>query len=207
MARWTKPDPAGFPDGGNNLLYCGNSPSTLIDVFGLSWGIWDFVWHFYFGNGAGVTLSQIGLFDAIQGVANQSYTGGADIFGRQIAMKAASLPKPYTGQLIDSFARSYNFSAASYVLEFSTLSGAYYGNMISTPYPSGGGGAYSYSGNAVILFNDVFSDPLTIIEYVYGISNPSDAPDWFLTLGNVGGIPYGVTDHWVQNYSGAGTYE
>jgi len=36
LARWTKPDPAGFPDGGNNILYVLNSPLTYLDDTGLS---------------------------------------------------------------------------------------------------------------------------------------------------------------------------
>lgn len=36
LARWTKPDPSGFPDGGNNMLYVLNSPLIYLDDTGLA---------------------------------------------------------------------------------------------------------------------------------------------------------------------------
>jgi len=43
IGRYISPDPAGFPDGLNNYLYCGNNPINRIDPQGLGWfsDVWD----------------------------------------------------------------------------------------------------------------------------------------------------------------------
>ena len=49
---------------------------------------------------------------------------------------------------------------------------------------------YSYSGKAKIKFSDTFTDPLSVIEIMYGSSTSEQVADWLATVANLGGIPF-----------------
>lgn len=42
-----------------------NNPVNGVDYFGLSWGNSEALWHYYFGGGRDVSLSEIGLYDIV----------------------------------------------------------------------------------------------------------------------------------------------
>ena len=42
LAKWQTADPMGYPDGWNQLAYCGNGVVSRIDYQGCSWQIWDY---------------------------------------------------------------------------------------------------------------------------------------------------------------------
>ena len=65
MGKWQISDIIGYPDGWNNFAYCGNTPLTFFDFLGTSWGNLEMVWHYEFGNGQYVSLSTMGLENAV----------------------------------------------------------------------------------------------------------------------------------------------
>jgi RHS repeat-associated protein len=206
LARWTTADPSGFPDWPNNYLYC-NAPFSGVDTYGLAWGNLDFIRHFYFGSGAPVTLSHIGHLENVKKLANSTPDGGAYRFGNQIANRASGLAKPYNGTFSDSFSNTYDFGSIVWAMGSGTLSGTYEGNMTSTPNSNGPGGTYSYSGAGNLFYRDIFTDPLDLIQLMYGDSNASEVPPWLDNAANLGGAPFVIYGGWTQTYTDGGTYE
>jgi RHS repeat-associated protein len=207
FARWTSEDPSGFPDGANNTVYSSN-PLSGIDCDGLKWSNVDFVWHYYFGGGATVDLSTMGLLGEVQDLAEMGSAGGAYRFGKQIERTAEAITKPYQGTFTDNFSNSYSFKDVVFSLGSAALTGAYNGYMVSSPNSSGSaGGTYNYSGSGPISFSDNFTDPLTIIEYLYGSSTSSSAPVWLAAAANLGGNAFKIEGNWTGYYSGSGAYE
>ena len=62
---------------------------------------------------------------------------------------------------------------------------------------------YSYSGKATIQFSDTFTDPLSVIEMMYGSSTSEQAPDWLATAANLGGTPFEIQGSYLSAYSGS----
>ena len=60
LAKWQTADPIGYPDGWNQLAYCGNSPLNGIDLFGASVisSFYDALNHYAYGNGEDAVISQ-----------------------------------------------------------------------------------------------------------------------------------------------------
>ena len=204
LARWTTADPSGFPDGANNHIY-GVDPLSGIDPLGLQWGLWQFIEHFYFGGGSAVSLAQVGFLGGIKSEAESQGIIGR--FGEQIHGKAESIAKPYNGQFTHGFHNSYDFHAVNYVFGDATLSGNFSATMTSIPLNNQPGGTWHFQGYANILFSDIFSDPISLLETIYGTSNPENAPNWFVNAANLGGTPYNINGSWTQPYDGDGTYE
>jgi len=205
LTRWTSEDPSGFPDGANNIIYS-NNPLEGVDSNGLAWSNIDFIKHFYLGGGASVNLATIGLLAGVQAVANTNPTGGLYRFGKQIERTADAISKPFQGRFADSFSNNYSFKSVLFSLGSGTLGGVYDGWMTSTPYSSGSpGGTYSYDGTAAINYSDSFTDPLTVMEHLYGSS--TGGPSWLQALTNLGGTPFQILGTWDKQYSGFGYYE
>jgi hypothetical protein len=167
----------------------------------------EFLYHYYFGNGKPVLLRDMGLLDAVQQLADSSPNGGAFRFGEQIAQTASRITKPYNGTFTDSFNRSYDFGNILWVMGGGVLTGAFRGTIISKSIDSNSIGTYSYSGDAGITFTDVFTDPLGIIQTLYGTSDSPNAPSWLKAAAEVGGTEFGYYDTWTKQYAGGGTYE
>jgi hypothetical protein len=53
----------------------------------------------------------------------------------------------------------------------------------------------------------MFTDPLSIIQTLYGSSSSPAAPDWLRDLTNVGGTPFMIIGSWTKDYTGSGEYE
>ena len=200
LVRWTSSDPSGFPDGINNHYYAA-IPTIGIDPLGLSWGVTDFLWHYYFGNGSTVTLSELGLDSAIKSHA-ETTLGVKGRFGDQIESEAIETA-PTEGSFSKAFVNAYSFGAVSYCIGGATLSGEFNGTLNKGKEHDDGKSDYYYSGSATINFSDDFTDPLSIIEYFYGSSDSPNAPSWLKTAANMGGTPFHISGGWTWSYSGA----
>jgi hypothetical protein len=88
-----------------------------------------------------------------------------------------------------------------------TLRRSYEGNMTSTPNANGPGGTYNYSGTVNLFYRDIFTDPLDLIQLIYGDSNAPEVPPWLVNAANLGGTPFVIYGGWTQTYAGGGTYE
>ncbi len=218
QGKWQTSDPLGYPDGWNNLAYCNNMSLYAVDPLGLSDSFDDynlsklspsdygFVKHFYTGNGVGVTLSQMGIFSAIQTEIEKQKI--LDRFQTQIDEVAHGMAErfDYNGPFSKSFINSYNFIDASYSIGDAVLSGTFSGNM-TTYLLEDGTKMYSWSGTTTLTFSDEFTDPLGVIELVYGSSTSPDAPDWLASLANLGGQGFHVGEEWSITMSGGGIIE
>ena len=198
-APWRTSDPAGYPDGINQGFYAG-VPTIGIDILGTTWGNLDFVYHFYFGNGKSVFLSDIGLSTAIENSAINK--GIQSRFGDQIYQEAVK-QAPRTGDLSKSFNNSYGFRDVCFSIGNATMSGAFKGTLTAGETFDDGKTMYSYSGNAAIKFSDTFTDPLSVIEMLYGSSTSQQAPDWLVTAMNFGGTPFEIQGSYSWSYSGS----
>ena len=198
-ARWRTSDPAGYPDGINQRFYAG-VPTIGIDILGTTWGNLDFVYHFYFGNGKSVSLSDIGLSTVIENSAINK--GIQSRFGDQIYQEAVK-QAPRTGDLSKSFNNSYGFRDVCFSIGNATMSGAFEGTLTAGETFDDGKTMYSYSGNAAIKFSDTFTDPLSVIEMLYGSSTSQQAPDWLVTAMNFGGTPFEIQGSYSWSYSGS----
>ena len=216
LGKWQTTDPLGYPDGWNNLAYC-NNQAFLTDPLGLSsFDDYDlsqlsskdygFVKHFYTGDGASVTLSQMGVFSAIKKEIDKQ--GILDRFKKQTDDVARGMAErfDYNGPFSNSFNNSYNFNDASYSIGSAVLSGAFSGNM-TTYLLDDGKKMYSWSGTVTLTFSDEFTDPLSIIEHTYGSSTSPNAPDWLVSIANLGGDGFHVGEVWEVTMSGGGIIE
>ena len=198
-ARWRSSDPAGYPDGVNQHFYAG-APTLGLDILGTTWGNLDFVYHFYFGKGKSVSLSEIGLSTAIENSAINK--GIQSRFGEQINQEAVK-QAPRTGELSKSFNNSYEFGDVCFSIGDATMSGNFDGTLTAGETFDDGKTMYSYSGKATIQFSDTFTDPLSVIEMMYGSSTSEQAPDWLVTVANLGGTPFEIQGSYSWSYSGS----
>ena len=197
-ARWRSADPAGYPDGVNGHFYAG-ALTMGVDVMGTAWGDLNFVEHFYFGNSRAVNLSEAGLSSAVENSAINK--GIQSRFGDQILM-AAEQTAPTTGDFRQTFANSYNFGDVRFSIGNASMYGFFDGTVSLVETLDNGMALYSYSGNATINFLDTFTDPLSVIEYIYGSSTSPDVPSWLLAVANVGGKPYDIYGSFTWAYKG-----
>ena len=197
-ARWMSADPSGFPDGVNQQCYTG-CPLIGIDRMGLAWNSLDFVSHYYFGSGD-VTLTDIELQEQV--IASANNKGVQDRLADQIDATAANLPWSYCGEFTYVFYNAYNFSDVSFAMGSGSLAGIYRGAISSQL-----NGSYLYTGSMAVDYFDVFIDPLSVIEFLYGSSTSANAPLWVAGLANFGGSAYLVTGNWNWSFSGGGQRE
>ena len=124
-ARWRSSDPAGYPDGMNQYFYAG-VPTLGLVILGTTWRNLDFVYHFYFGKGKSVSLSEIRLSTAIENSAiNQ---GIQSRFADQINQEAVK-QAPRIGELSKSFNNSYRFGDVYFSIGNATISGNFDGTL------------------------------------------------------------------------------
>lgn len=137
--------------------------------------------------------------------------GILDRFKKQTGDVARSIAErtdlfPFGGHFSNSFRNSYDFGNASYSIGKATLSGVFSGN-ISTYLLEDGEKMYGWSGTVTLTFSDEFTDPLSIIEFVYGSSTSPTAPDWLVSIANLGGDSFHVGEVWEITISGTGIIE
>ncbi len=197
-ARWRSADPAGYPDGIKQHFYAA-VPTLGLDILGTTWRNLDFVYHFYFGTWKSVSLSEIGLSSAIENSAiNQ---GIQSRFGDQINQEAVK-QAPRTGELSKSFNNSYGFGDVCFSIGNATMSGNFDGTLTAGETFDDGKTIYSYSWKATIKFLDTFTDPLSVIEIMYGSSTSEQVADWLATVANLGGTPFKIQGNYSWSYSG-----
>ncbi len=207
--RWTNPPEDGHPgepfgcrcwaevaekkQGHTNSLPKGLKQEiiTVINAASKQWEKIDFSRHFYFGNGQGVSLSQIGLLGAVVEVAQKI------IFDRvknQVANKAKDTG---SGKLNDTFERSYNFQEAAFSLRNATVRGRFQGDVKKE------GDLLTIDVVVDYLFDEEFTDPANIREEVFGTSSFQQATDLQLLFTEFGGEAYKITDSWRTKITGS----
>ena len=197
-ARWRSSDPAGYPDGMNQYFYAG-VPTLGLVILGTTWRNLDFVYHFYFGKGKSVSLSEIGLLSVIENSAiNQGIQSRSADQINQEAVKQA----PRIGELSKSFNNSYRFGDAYFSIGNATMSGNFDGTLTAGETFNDGKTIYSYLWKAKIKFSDTFTDPLSVIEIMYGSSTSEQVADWLATVANLGGTPFKIQGNYSWSYSG-----
>ena len=159
----------------------------------MAWDNIDFAYHFYFGNGASKTLSEIGLLEAVKAESNKLAIDRAGGFKDQIRNKAREVKE---GAVVLKFENSYSFSNVKFALGSGVLKGDFTGTSTSVLE-----GKYFVSGKISIAYSDRFTDPISVIEYLYGSSDSPDAPDWVKKIGELGGTAYDTTDQWQDDFS------
>ena len=197
-ARWRSSDPAGYPDGMNQYFYAG-VPTLGLAILGTTRRNLDFVYHFYFGKGKSVSLSEIGLLSVIENSAiNQ---GIQSRFADQINQEAVK-QAPRIGELSKSFNNSYRFGDVYFSIGNARMSGNFDGTLTAGETFDDGKTIYSYSWKAKIKFSDTFTDPLSVIEIMYGSSTSEQVADWLATVANLGGTPFKIQGNYSCSYSG-----
>jgi len=148
-------------------------------------------------------LGDIGHLDGVKGVVSDVVDYAATVEGA-----AEAISKPYNGQLsVQPYSGWPDFGDVSFPIGHAHIFASFDGEMTSTPYEDEPGGTWSYSGIATFEFNDLFQDPLDIIQHIYGSSASPDAHPLVRALADLGGQPFFIVGSWTENYSGSGTYE
>lgn len=165
------------------------------------WRNSDFVRHFYEGRGATVTTDRIGITGDVKRVADRVALFRPGGFADQIGDEAQ---RRRDGAFRIGFKNSYHeFGEIIYSTGGGGLEGEFSGIAISRA--GSDELAVRYSGAAVIQYSDVFEDPASLIETVYGRSDSSRAPDWLRGAAQLGGRSYRIIGTWTQRFSGERT--
>ena len=150
-----------------------------------SWTKKDFLYHYHYKNGVGVTLPQIGhLNNVIQHAKTYNQirqNGGGTIFERVVKDVIKNARKNGEGVFRYTFNNSYEFQPIIFSLGSSTIRGSGYGRVIDK------GRFWLVLIKVNYVFIDSFKRPYDI--YDTGI--------WPLTLET--GIPYSVTGNWTTS--------
>lgn len=94
------------------------------------------------------------------------------------------------GRFEDSFERAYDFRSVQYSHGGATISGTFSGYIIAD-----GDGRKNISGKANIHFNDMFTDPVRLIDRVLPFLNITPA-EWMVLVGELGGARYAINGAW-----------
>lgn len=159
--------------------------TSIVDEGLYKWTWEDFVLHFYTGGGKPITLWEIGhLQDAIN-------ISEKKIYQKVEAQIATQVRGQGPGDVDYWFENSYSFRAISYPHGQSVVRGHFIGNAIQHE------DKYIISGNMYYFFDDEFTDPLDIREYVTGkTSNPAAFDPATIRITDLLGTRFYVMDHW-----------
>lgn len=149
------------------------------------WAWYDFVLHYYLGDGSAVRLSDVGHLQDIISVSQGHVFKGVE---RQVLGDAR---KVLSGSLNDTFKNTYPFGDVSFVHGRSTVEGRYNGSVSRT------GNALNISVDVAYHFSDVFTDPLDIRESNNGTSDPRALQANALIDGEIGGQFYTIDGSWT----------
>ena len=158
----------------------------------MGWKDIDFVRHFYLGEGKSVTLREIGLIDEVKSHAELK---AIKKFRKQIEEKGKN---SISNNFKATFHRSYDFRPVVYSLGGCNLKGSFRGGVC--PYIGSSPKMFWIEGVIRIRFKDTFTDPLSVIEKLYGSSDSPKAPTWLKELMDIGGKRYLVRDSWQKKY-------
>ena len=210
---WDDPPPTGNP-GEDYGCRCVAEPyypgatehvtTSLSDVAdsGPAWSSWDFVKHYYEGNGAGVTVRETGHLEDI--VAKYMEIAGRNL-QNQIAAKSR---QNRDGSFDYDFENTYNMTFAVFSIGDTTIGGTYSGSATEV------GGMLTISGGIRFYLRVKFVDPLdvgleaidpgeTINENILrplediGRESLGLPPNGRQCLGIHMGEPYPIADVWV----------
>lgn len=158
----------------------------------MAWDDLKFVRHFYFGDGKAVKLRDIGLFNKVKAHSDKV---AISKFKNQIEAEAKST-SGY--KFTVSFKNAYDFKPVVYSLGGCTLIGKFNGGVC--PWIGTSPQEYWVEGEITVSFSDQFTDPLSIIERLYGSSDSPEAPEWLRNAANLGGKAYSITDQWSRRF-------
>ena len=201
-----------------------NARQTVISIVdeGLKrWSWYDFVAHFYFGDGDEVKLENVGH---LQNVITHTERLSFSKFSDQLADKSRIINE---GDVSYSFNNGYDFSEVGYIHRISKINGSFQGNVkLINNY-------LHVLGKVNYKFSDRFTDPLSIrqtiahtpiniISFIQKISKMTDfsvenltrlynnSPkyqsediiEWLRSLSEVGGKAYDITGQWDTQFEG-----
>lgn len=166
-----------------------NTPKWLNKHFSL---------HYYFGEGKGVTLKQVGYLEEIKAYYEKVYF---QIFIDQFITKAKLAPY---GIFVDEFENGYDFEEVIYSYRESTVAGTFYGSIYISP-----SGERKIRGIIKFKYYDEFQDPASIAQSTAMLVNiipfipditEQELPEIIKYFTKVGGTPYSVTDEWEMEF-------
>lgn len=191
VAAFVPMDPTGqYRDGPNLYQYVGGNPVARLDPYGLAWTTRDFVWHYYFGDGQGVTLGGIGLlgtFQNAQSVKNSVADFKDNVVKKDAADKAKGMDccKEKSINIIGKKNAVTDVTKEIYSVGHSTFFRSYDCTLKATECDGKTVKKWSYDCTLSFGIRDWFKDPLDI-----GIE--------------VDGTPYKIDADWTEAYSCAG---
>lgn len=159
--------------------------TSVVDEGLYRWKWYDFVLHYYFGNGKALRLSDIGNLQSVIDTAQEH------VFKRVERMMFKEARSKKSGSLSDVFINTYPFHSASWVHGSSTVKGSYHG------YVSQIGNALHIDAEVKYGFSDVFTDPLDIRERNSGSSDMRAIEANTLIDSEAGGQFYAITGEWT----------
>lgn len=162
--------------------------TTTINEKVQRWDSFDFAYHYYFGNGKTVYLSDVGHLPEV--VEHFSFgvegTGRLRAWAGQIAAKAREAG---VGALQDDFERGYNFETVAFAHGKSDVFGLFQGQVYSR------GRMLRIEGSTRFSFRDTFTDPADIRQRLF--DNRDRLPDDWTELG---GTAYLIADKWHMTF-------
>lgn len=190
---------------------------------GVPWASRDFVWHYFFGEGATVTVRETGHLEAVVERYRQRILDDPARLPSQIATKAREM---LNQSFRDTFGRPYDMTDVVFSLGNTTISGTYRGSGQAI------NGVLYLAGSIDFYLSDSFRDPLNIgslLKEPYATPSQSIAAfeqqlrDYLLGLLRQqvlnrrmadtlrtkqdlrelpGGTPYAITDTWRGTFWG-----
>jgi len=158
---------------------------------GYRWDWYDFLQHYYFGGGGGVTLSEIGhLRDVVSYVETRKYAEfSSDIiyFAQRVGAGKFTVYKDW----------SIDFSHVHFVHGRGLVTARFSGEVLQSD------GYLSVDGRAEYTFEDTFTDDANIRQRLEKVGvRLSDLPHWFVGLSDFGGTKYEIADRWLTRFKG-----
>lgn len=153
---------------------------------GSKWGNLDFLTYFYTGNGKGVTLAETGH---LGGVIDYYFHDlkRYDAVNNQIIAEAR---KHDSGGFIYNFFNVYNFGSYLFAFGAGTVSGLFVGTVKKN------GNRMSIEGYVHYYYFDIFTDILSLREFLFGSSTPD-----IIGGSELGGNSYTIMDVWITRFT------
>lgn len=158
------------------------------------WSNEDFLYHFFYGNGAAVTLSETGH---LAGVINYYFyilsKEGANIYNR-INAQIIAQARRHDGYFTYQFDDSYEFRPYVYSFGKSAVFGFFTGSVQHRK------GSMFIEGEISYLYKDKFTDPVSVRQIIPGSSSVGASFDWWVGLTDGGGKYYDIFDSWNTSF-------
>lgn len=159
------------------------------------WTDEDFLYHFYYGNGAGLTLSETGhLAGVIDYYFYQLTKEGMNIYSR-INSQIVAQARKHEGYFTYQFDDSYQFRPYLYAFGYGAVRGFFTGSSRRS------NGQIMVEGEVSYLYTDRFTDPASIREKITtGTSDPAASnPIWVRITDGIG-IYFDIVDRWTTYF-------